>query len=124
MMPQFVETLAQILATDTDTGTIQDKFILPAPPVRGLPISQDWLDKIKLVRSLTIPMILTSGKNILADAMFEIIIGSTYLGMRQIQSRPGSPFITPNANMAGYPTQIMCFLATFKNTHSRDVLGS
>ena len=27
----------------TDTGTTQDNFILPAPPVGGLPISQDWL---------------------------------------------------------------------------------
>ena len=28
----------------TDAGTTQDNFILPAPPVGGLPISQDWLD--------------------------------------------------------------------------------
>ena len=26
-------------------GTIQDNFILPAPPVGGLPISQDRLDR-------------------------------------------------------------------------------
>ena len=35
---------------------------LPAPPVGGLPISQDWLDRMKLV-----PIILPSGKDILAD---------------------------------------------------------
>ena len=31
----------------TDAGTTQDNFILPAPPVGGLPISQDWLDRMK-----------------------------------------------------------------------------
>ena len=30
----------------TDAGTTQDYFILPAPPVGGLPISQDWLDRM------------------------------------------------------------------------------
>ena len=33
----------------TDAGTTQDNFIRPAPPVGGLPISQDWLDRMKLV---------------------------------------------------------------------------
>ena len=70
----------------TDAGTIQDKFILPAPPV-GLPISQDRLDRMKLVHDHTIPIILSSGKNVLADTMFKIIMGYTNLGMRQIQSR-------------------------------------
>ena len=40
----------------TDAGTTQDNFILPAPPVGGLPISQDWLDRMKLVRYRTIPV--------------------------------------------------------------------
>ena len=73
----------------TDAGTTKDNFILPAG---GLPISQDWLDRMKLLRNRTIP----------------IIIGYTNLGMRQIQCRLGSrvcPFITPNANMPGYPTK-------------------
>ena len=35
----------------TDAGTTQDYFILPAPPVGGLPISQDWLDRMNRVRS-------------------------------------------------------------------------
>ena len=74
----------------TDAGTTQDYFILPAPPVGGLPISQDWLDKMKLVRNRTIPVILPSGKDILVDTMFKIIIGYTNLGMRQIQGRLGS----------------------------------
>ena len=29
----------------TDAGTTQDNFILPAPPVGGLPISQDWQEE-------------------------------------------------------------------------------
>ena len=33
----------------TDAGSTQDNFILPAPPVGGLPLSQDWLDRMKLV---------------------------------------------------------------------------
>ena len=65
----------------TDAGTTQDYFILPAPPVGGLPISQDWLDRMKLVRDRTI---LPSGKDILVDTMFKIIIGYTNLGTRQI----------------------------------------
>ena len=36
----------------TDAGTTQDNFILPAPPVGGLPISKDWLDRMKLVMFL------------------------------------------------------------------------
>ena len=104
-------------------GTTQGNFTLPAPPVRGLPISQDWLDRMKHVRNSTIPIILPSGMNILVDTMFKIIIGYTNLGMRQTQCRPGSrvcPFITPNANMAGYPTKNNVFvLAKLKKTHFR-----
>ena len=46
----------------TDASTTQDNFILPAPPVGGLPISQDWL-----IHDRTAPIILPSGKDILAD---------------------------------------------------------
>ena len=70
--------------SNTDAGTTQDNFILPAPPVGGLPISQDWLDRMKLVRKRTIPITLPSGKNILADATFKISIGHTNLAMRQL----------------------------------------
>ena len=104
-----------------DAGTTQDNFILPAPPVGGLPISQDWLDSMKLVLSRTIPIILPSGKNILVDTMFKINIGYTNLSMREIQCTLGSrvcPFITPNANMAGYPTINNVFLAKLKMTLS------
>ena len=66
----------------TDAATTQDTFILPAPPVGGLPISQDWLDRMKLVRDRTIPVIVSSGKDILVDTMFKIIIGYTNLGTR------------------------------------------
>ena len=95
----------------TDAGMTQDNFILPAPPVGGLPISQDWLDRMKLVRDRTIPIILPSGKSILADTMFKITIGYTNLGTRQIQCRLGSKvclFIALNAIMAGYPTKKQC----------------
>ena len=53
----------------TDAGTTQDYFILPAPPVGGLPISQDWLDRMKFVHDRTVPIILPSGKDILVDTM-------------------------------------------------------
>ena len=58
----------------TDAGTTQDNFILPVPPVGGLPISQDWLDRMKLVHDRTVLIILPSGEDILADTMFKIII--------------------------------------------------
>ena len=63
----------------TDTGTTQDNFILPALPVGGLPISQDRLDRRKLVRDRTIPIILPSGKNILVNMVFKISVVHTNL---------------------------------------------
>ena len=42
----------------TDVGTTQDNFILPALPVGLLPISQDQLNRMKLVHNHTIPIIL------------------------------------------------------------------
>ena len=51
----------------TDAGTTQDNFILPTPPVGGLPISQDWLDRMKLVYDSAVPIVLPSGKDILVD---------------------------------------------------------
>ena len=92
----------------TDASTTQDNFILPAPPVGGLPISQDWLDRMKLVQDRTVPIILPSGKDILVDTMFKIIIRYTNLGTRQLQGILGSCsclFIALNASMAGYPTK-------------------
>ena len=86
----------------TDASTTQN-FILLAPPVGGLPISQDWLDRMKLVCDHTIPIILPSGKNILGNMVFQISVGYTNLDTRQIQSRLGSQiclFIAPNANMS------------------------
>ena len=69
--------------------------ILHALPVGGLPISQDWLDRLKLVRNRTIQIILPSVKNILVDAMFKIIIGYTNLGLRQTQCKLGT-FVSPS----------------------------
>ena len=64
----------------TDAGTTQDNFILPAPPVGGLPISQDWLDRMKLVHDRTVPIILPSGKDILGQWLGprqkEVIMGA------------------------------------------------
>ena len=40
----------------TDAGTTQNNFILPVPPVGGLPLSQNRLDRMKLVRNRTIPI--------------------------------------------------------------------
>ena len=57
----------------TDTGTTQDNFILPAPPVGGLPISLDRLVRMKLLRYCTFPIILPSGKNILVNMVFRIV---------------------------------------------------
>ena len=91
----------------TDAGTTQDNFIPSAPPVAGLPISQDKLDKMKLVRDRTIPIILPFGNNILVNMVFKINIGYTNLNTMQIQSRLGCRvclFSDPNANMTGYPT--------------------
>ena len=50
----------------TDAGTTQDIFILPAPPV-GLPVPQDWLDGLTLIHDRAMPIILPSGKDILAN---------------------------------------------------------
>ena len=58
----------------TDASTTQDNFILPVPPVGGLPISQNWLDRKKLVRDRTIPITLSSGKNTLADTVRHILV--------------------------------------------------
>ena len=91
----------------TDVGTTRDNFILPAPPVGGLPISQDWLDRMKLVHDSTVPINLPRGKKILVHFMFKIIIEFIILSTTQPQSRLGSRvclFIAPNANMARYPT--------------------
>ena len=105
----------------TDAGMTQDNFILPAPP-EELPIFQDWLDRMKLVHDHTIPIILPSGKNILADTMFKITIGYTNLGTRQIQCRLGSKvclFIALNAIMAGYPTTFLKDTLSYHHPNQR-----
>ena len=101
----------------TDAGTTQYNFILSAPPVGGLKISQDWLDRMKLVRDGTIPVILPSGKHILVNTMFKINIGYTNLGTRQIQCRLGSKVCLFFALMPVWPgtqEKTMSFLENFK----------
>ena len=103
-----VDWIGQMSMTDTDTT--QDNFILPAPHVGGLPISQDQLDRMKFVRNLTIPIILPSGKNILTDTMFKSGIGYTNLG------KFGSLvclFVIPNTSKAGYLTKKYVFTCAF-----------
>ena len=73
-----------INASDEYAGTTEDNFILPTPPVGGMTISQDRIDRMKDVRNRTIPITLPSGKNILADTMFKISIVHISLGMRQL----------------------------------------
>ena len=61
-----VEDLSSRYMNESDA---YDHSILPAPPVGGLPISQDWLDRMKLVHDRIVPIILPSGKNILVYTM-------------------------------------------------------
>ena len=85
----------------TDAGTTQDNFILPAPPVGGLPISQDWLDRIKFVYDRSVPIILPSGKSktdLAAESAFSLPLMPTWLGTQH---------------------KIMFLLAIFKKTHFR-----
>ena len=95
-----------------------DNFFLPALRVGGLPISQERLDRMKLVRDDTVPIILPSGKNILVNMVYEISVGYTNLHTGHIQSRPRSRvclIIAPNANMAGYPIYNNVFINKIKN---------
>ena len=90
----------------TDVGMTQDNFILPAPLVGGLPISHDWLDRMKLVHDHTIPIILPSGKNILADAMC-------------LQSLSGTPTLTQGNSSASRLVIKTGCTGYFKTEHER-----
>ena len=106
----------------TDAGTTQDNLILPSPPVGGLPISQDWLDRTKLVRNRTFPSILPSGKNILVDTMFKISIGYTNLDMRQTGADLAAESALSLPVMPiwlGSQQKILSFLAKFKKRDLR-----
>ena len=97
----------------TDAGTTQDNFVLPALPVGGLPTSQDWIDSMKRVPGRINPNILSSGKIIVANYIFKLIIGYTNLSKRQLQCRLGSRvcfFVTSNVNMAGYLIKYIVFI--------------
>ena len=61
----------------TDVGMTQDNFIHPALPVGGLSISLDRLDRMKLVRDRTIPIISPSGENILVNMVVKISVGNS-----------------------------------------------
>ena len=74
----------------TKVNTTQDNVIRLAPPVNGLSIFQDWLDRMKLVSNINV----ASGKNMLAD-MFKISIWSTNLDTGQIRSNLTVAFAFP-----------------------------
>ena len=74
----------------TDAGRTQDNFILSSLPVVGLLLSKYLLDKMKLVCDHTIPIILTSGNNILVNMAFKISVWYTNFDTRKIQSRLGN----------------------------------
>ena len=109
-----VESICSRYTNGSDAGAAQDYFVLPALPVGGLPISQDGLDRMKLVRDRTIPIILPSGKNILVNMVFKVSVVYTNLDTRQIQSSRVCIFIAPNANMGGYPTKGNVFIGKIK----------
>ena len=81
----------------SDVYMTQDNFILPASPVGGLPIFHDRLDRMKLVRDRTTPVILSSEKNILADKVFKIITGIPTLtrGKSKVDLAAESAFSLP-----------------------------
>ena len=85
----------------TDAGTAQDYFIHPSPPVGGLPLSQDRLDRMKLVHDRTIPTILPSEKKILVNMVFKIRVGYTNLTRGKSKA--------PNANMSEFVTVTKSF---------------
>ena len=47
--------MGHMCVTDVSTNKM---FILPALPIRGLPVSKEQLDRMKLVWNLTIPIML------------------------------------------------------------------
>ena len=63
--------------SDVYAGPAQNYFIFLVLPVGGLPISQFWLDRMKLVHDRTIPIILPSGNNILVNMVFKISVLGT-----------------------------------------------
>ena len=81
-----------------DAGTTENNFILPAPPVGGLPISQDRLDRMNLVRDHTTPIIF-KWEEYVDYIVFKIRL-----------------FITPN--MAEYPTKNKVFIGKKYNKNT------
>ena len=114
----------------TNAGMAQNNFILPAPPVRGLPISQDWLDRMKIVRDCTIPIILSCRKITLDDYMFKIGIRYTNLDTTRGNSRKDleaeSAFLLPLMPiwLVTQPNTIISLFSKFKDTQSKEFPSS
>ena len=68
----------------TDAAMTQDNFILPAPPVGGLPISQERLDRMKLVATTPFQLFCQ------VEKIYWLIKCLKSQGTRQIQGRLGS----------------------------------
>ena len=71
-------------------NSITDNFILPTPPVGGLPISQHWLDRMKLVWNRTIQITLQNKNKgkftadlATAETTFSLPLTPTWLGTEQ-----------------------------------------
>ena len=66
--------------------TLLPRSYISLPPVGRLPLSQDSLDRMNLVRYRAIPIILPSGKNTLGIMVFKVSVGHTHLLTRQFIS--------------------------------------
>ena len=82
----------------TDAGTTQDNFILPALPVGGLPISQDWLDSSNSL----------SGEN---GLLVLCLKGTGFKSGKQLQTKQHSPCpFTANLHFSIYLKTVEHFL--------------
>ena len=108
-----VEDLSSRYMNESD---VYDHSILPAPPVGGLPISLDWPDRTKLVRDRTIPIILPSGNNILANRMLKLIIGYTKQSRADLEAQSAFP-LSLMPIWLGIQKKIMSLLAKLKKDY-------
>ena len=86
----------------THAGKTQDSFILPAPPVGGPPISQDRLDRMKLVSDRTIPIKWKEYNWLIKCLKPTLARGNSKAALAAICLY----IITSDANMAAYPTKM------------------
>ena len=107
----------------TDAGTTQDNFILPAPNVGGLPISQDRLDRMKLVRNRTLLIMLPSGNNILVNMVFKISVGPFSIKHSYCVRRNITKQWCSKVPKSGGAHRHVIFVPSVKNQYKRVVFG-